>query len=126
MRRQVLVAALLATVLSGCGADDTAAPTACDDTVPDGATELTVRGTTSLTFEPDELSADAGAVHITLVNGGPVPHTFVIDGTDLRLSTPSEGDTCAGVVTLEPGTWEFWCDVPGHREGGMKGVLTVE
>ena len=28
-------------------------------------------------------------------------------------------------VTLKPGTYEFYCTVPGHEAGGMKGKLVV-
>jgi uncharacterized cupredoxin-like copper-binding protein len=27
---------------------------------------------------------------------------------------------------LQPGEYEFYCSVPGHREGGMAGKLTVK
>jgi len=29
-------------------------------------------------------------------------------------------------VTLKPGTYQFYCPVPGHKAAGMKGTLTVQ
>jgi uncharacterized cupredoxin-like copper-binding protein len=28
-------------------------------------------------------------------------------------------------VTLKPGTYTYYCSVPGHRSGGMQGKLVV-
>jgi uncharacterized cupredoxin-like copper-binding protein len=29
-------------------------------------------------------------------------------------------------VTLKPGTYKFYCSVPGHRQAGMEGTLEVK
>lgn len=64
---------------------------------------------------------------ITIDNQGEVRHTWTIEGmeSDVMLDANS-GQTDSGTVDLEPGTYTFYCDVPGHREAGMEGTLTVE
>ena len=36
------------------------------------------------------------------------------------------GTTRNGVVNAPPGTYEYYCNVPGHKEAGMVGTLIVE
>jgi len=34
--------------------------------------------------------------------------------------------SATATVDLKPGTCTFYCTVPGHRDGGMEGTLTVK
>lgn len=83
----------------------------------------------SLVFEPDALRAAAGAVKIAYANPSPVSHNVAIEDEAGQLlaesSTVANEDTEAS-AELVPGEYVFFCTIPGHREGGMEGVLTVE
>ena len=61
---------------------------------------------------------------IEVVNGGVVEHDFTIDEANVKIATPAT-ETASGSFTLPAGTYAFYCSVPGHREAGMEGTLTV-
>ena len=46
--------------------------------------------------------------------------------TDTPSDTVSSGGTATLTETLAAGTYEYYCEIPGHRAGGMVGTLTVE
>lgn len=119
-----VVAVLAATSLAGCGGGT---DTAATDGVEDSATILEVTGTDALDFEPSRLAAPTGAVTVELSSGRGVHHTFAIDKLgDREVVEAAAGQTATGTVVLEPGTYTFYCSVPGHREAGMEGTLTVK
>lgn len=98
-----------------------------------GAAETTVLDLTSpedgsLVFDPDGLEAPAGSITLNYDNPSPVGHNIAVE---LEGETIGESDTVVGAIaTLEltevaPGEYVFFCAVPGHRESGMEGDLTV-
>jgi plastocyanin len=81
-----------------------------------------------LAFQKKTLKAKAGEVTLVMENPSPVPHAIAVrgGGADSSGDTVEEGGTSRVTVELKPGEYEFYCPVPGHEAGGMKGTLTVE
>ena len=76
-------------------------------------------------FEPDELTIPADIdVTVTLPNDGVTPHNFAIDelGIDVDIAPGATEET---VINAPAGTYEYYCNVPGHKQAGMVGTLTV-
>jgi len=83
----------------------------------------------SLVFEPNGLMAKPGNVTITYDNPSPVPHSIAVataNGNVLGEVQPfTDGKQTVDLTNLAPGKYVFYCTVPGHREAGMQGDLTV-
>ena len=126
LHRALCVAAIAALPLAACGDDDEGGGGSGTTEEPAGDAVL-VTAVDPLAFEPDALEAPAGEITFRMENDGTTRHTFVIEDRegDLKLETPSGGDTDEGSITLEAGEYVFYCDVSGHRGGGMEGTLTV-
>lgn len=79
-------------------------------------------------FTLDVSQASPGTVTFTIRNEGQMPHDFAINGNGVEAKTPhiEPGETATLEVTLEPGSYNYECTVPGHAMLGMKGVFTVE
>lgn len=87
-----------------------------------------VTGTDGLAFEPAQLTAPAGTVTFELTSEPALLHTLAIEGVNSNepIVEAQAGQTATGTASLEEGTYTFFCDVPGHREAGMEGTLTVD
>lgn len=81
-----------------------------------------------LRFTTKDLSAKAGTVTIGFANASPLPHNLTIaQGTKVLGATPTfQGAAKTLTLKLAPGTYVFYCSVPGHRQAGMEGKLTVQ
>jgi nitrite reductase (NO-forming) len=81
---------------------------------------------TEFKFSPVSLELPAGKkVSITLHNMGSVEHDITVDGLNAKLHAGA-GKTTSGEFTLDkPGTYDFYCSIPGHKDAGMHGTLSV-
>ena len=48
------------------------------------------------------------------------------NGVDVDGKTVGKGEKSIASADLKPGTYTFYCPVPGHEDAGMKGTLTVK
>lgn len=93
----------------------------------DGGLQLTADPSGALAFDATELTADAGAVTITMANPSPIPHNVAIKGGGVDVKGPVvlKDGTSTVTADLKSGTYTFYCSVPGHEAAGMKGTLVV-
>jgi plastocyanin len=81
-----------------------------------------------LSFNTKSLTAKAGKVTIDFTNSSPVGHNVTIESSSGEMvgATPTfQGGSKTLSVTLKAGTYKYFCSVPGHRQAGMEGTLTV-
>ena len=137
MMKKVLLTAVLVLALVACGGNG----------VETAQITVTMK---EFAFDPNPIAVAAGTpVEITLVNEGAVEHDFVIevisvtdvsmDGAmedhemsgdheefDLHTSTPAGESSTLTFTPTEPGTYQIFCSVPGHKEAGMVAELIVK
>jgi uncharacterized cupredoxin-like copper-binding protein len=65
-------------------------------------------------------------VTVTITNKGQLQHDFVIDALNIKTDLLNAGDSVTVTINAAAGSYEYYCSVPGHKEAGMVGTLTVE
>jgi len=75
-----------------------------------------------------DATANAGQVKIESQNKSAVDHDISLEGNGVNENgdVVKNGGTSEVDVDLKPGDYTFFCSVPGHREAGMEGKLTVK
>lgn len=90
---------------------------------------LSADPTGQLRFDKSQLSATAGNVKLVMNNPAPVPHNISIEGPnglDKQGPVVPKGGSSQVSAKLAAGTYTYYCSVPGHRQAGMEGTLTVK
>lgn len=134
-----MVGVAIGMALAGCGggSKSTSTPSASTPsaTSPSAATpaasslSLAADPNGGLKFDKTALAAKAGSVTIAFANSSPVPHNVTISrgsgGPQIGATPTFGGGSKTLTVNLQPGTYTFFCSVPGHAAAGMTGTLTV-
>ncbi len=114
--------------LTGAGRTQLPPPVAADagggEADGQAAGGVTVVGT-EFAFAPDPLVVASGA-EVTFVNEGGAFHNLEIEGVAGFLLEADPGAQDVAILEVAPGTYVMFCNVPGHRAGGMEGTLVVE
>ena len=91
--------------------------------------DLTSPADGSLSFDPDTLTTNSSTITIAYDNPSPVQHNVAVEdaaGKKLGESKLAANAQESVTVTLDPGDYVYFCTVPGHRQAGMEGDLTVK
>lgn len=83
----------------------------------------------ALKFDKSALAAKAGNVRIVLSNPAPLQHNISLEGPgglNKQGPTVGKGGNSQVEAALKAGSYTFYCSVPGHRQAGMQGTLTVK
>jgi plastocyanin len=77
-----------------------------------------------LKFNVTTIRAKAGKVTLRMSNPAGFQHAVAIKGHG-KGKVVGKGGVSTVTATLKKGTYTFYCPVPGHEAGGMKGKLVV-
>lgn len=111
-----------ALFLTGCYH---AATTRQDAAPPPAAEEgVTAMNAFNFGFSPSSLNAVVGqGTSLNITSDG--THTFTVD--ELSVNQPlSKGTNNVTFTPNRSGTFSYYCAIPGHRERGMVGSLSVQ
>ncbi|HZD22941.1 MAG TPA: cupredoxin domain-containing protein [Acidimicrobiia bacterium] len=77
-------------------------------------------------FVEASLQIDNGEIlGLFVINKDAGAHSFDIDSLDIHVELPANSTTTVAIKPTGPGNLDFFCSVPGHREAGMVGTITV-
>jgi uncharacterized cupredoxin-like copper-binding protein len=114
-----------ATPAQAAAAGATPATVGAEEVAGGEASEAVEVVSNDIFFEPDELSIPADTdVTVSLPNEGAAAHNFSIDELGISVDI-APGATEETTINAPAGTYEYYCNVPGHKEAGMVGTLTV-
>jgi plastocyanin len=138
-RASMLTVAVGLLALAGCGSSSsstsssTSTPTsstpAAGGTAGGQALKVAANPEGQLKYDTTSLTAKAGNVSIDFTNMATLEHNMTVASSSGAVvgATPTfQGGSKTLSLSLKPGTYKFYCTVPGHRAAGMEGTLTVQ
>lgn len=82
-----------------------------------------------LAYTTNHMTAKPGKVTIDFKNPQALDHNVAIEDSQgeeiARTEAVADGSETT-TADLKPGTYHYFCTIPGHREAGMEGTLVVK
>lgn len=95
--------------------------------IPEGALEFVAVDIDYQEAPETAEAGEAGEVTIAIDNQGNLLHDVTFEELGDETVVEAEGgETATDTTELEPGTYTYYCSVPGHRDAGMEGTLQVQ
>ncbi|MCL4394533.1 MAG: cupredoxin domain-containing protein [Chloroflexi bacterium] len=118
----IVVGAILVAALAGCGGASSASAAGT------GTAQNVSMTATEFKYDPSTINASPGqTIDLTLKNTGSVQHTWVLNPAHVKMTVdPGKSVSQTFQAPTTPGTYQFYCDEPGHKEAGMVGQLIVK
>jgi plastocyanin len=111
-------AGLLATAVKAAGSGKPAVEKA-------GTLEVDADPNGQLAFVTNKAQGTPGEVTVKMANKSSTPHDIVIDGKG-KGEVVKDGGVSQFKASFTAGSYTYYCSVPGHRQAGMEGKLTVK
>ena len=143
MKRMSILLVAIALALFGLAAcgddDDDSDTTAAEETTATepaaggggagGTIDISAAADGSLAFDQKSVEATAGTNTLNFDNPASLSNDVEVDsdsGEEAGKTDLISQSTTSTTIELKPGNYVFYCTVPGHREGGMEGTITVK
>ena len=119
------VAAYVASAIGKPGGATGGGPSGTAKANAQNVVQIPTDPTGQLAYQFKSATAKAGKVTVESKNAASVPHDIALQGGPSG-SVVSGGGVSKFTANLKPGSYTFYCTVPGHEQAGMKGTLTVK
>ena len=127
MRRYLIIPIVL--LAAGCGGSSGGSSGGGGGSTPANVQVVEIDiAQSGFAFVKSTATAKAGTVELRAKNPQSISHDISLKGNGVDAQgnmVSSGGVSTVTVKNLKPGTYEFYCSVPGHEQAGMKGTLTV-
>jgi cytochrome c oxidase subunit 2 len=123
MRSAIAGVALLA-VLAACGGGGGGSSGSENAPVEAGARKITVDAR-NYEFDPGTIDVAAGEDVEIVLHSEDQRHDLTLEGKGLVVDVAGGKTASGGLRVARPGSYTFYCAIPGHRAAGMVGTLEV-